>query len=306
MKQTIVLFFLFISLFSCKSELKSLARNGGVEIKVLHPDGFSDEETADSVRLKLQKRFDIVYAENNPLVTYDELEKCFVIKLPEVKQADLNALVVEAHGRMMIRKSAGWESFLDKVKNDAFLMTNDTLRLIGFDMQYGRSGVASVSDTAKLNAFFSTSRIKSLLLPDDSYSLLWGIPQNEFSHTQIYLYYCQNTPESILLNEAYKKIRIEKDAHYSFMDLHIELKKEYAKPFEQLTRNNVGDILPIILDNTVITAPVLHNYIEGGNMTISGNFTSQDLLVYKALIEAGVIKSKLQIGLITEHPKPEK
>ena len=46
--------------------------------------------------------------------------------------------------------------------------------------------------------------------------------------------------------------------------------------FEQVTRENVGRQLGIIVDDKLYSAPVLREAITGGHAVISGNFTEDD------------------------------
>ncbi len=48
-----------------------------------------------------------------------------------------------------------------------------------------------------------------------------------------------------------------------------------AKLFEQITKDNVGQVLAVFLDGQPISEPVIKEAIPGGQATISGNFTAQ-------------------------------
>ncbi len=53
----------------------------------------------------------------------------------------------------------------------------------------------------------------------------------------------------------------------------IEFSQEGAEKFAQLTEKNIGTPLPILLDDEVISAPVVQQVITGGSAQISGDFT---------------------------------
>lgn len=46
-----------------------------------------------------------------------------------------------------------------------------------------------------------------------------------------------------------------------------------AKQFATMTRDNIGRVLAIVLDDKVVTAPVINSVIPGGRGEITGNFT---------------------------------
>ena len=50
---------------------------------------------------------------------------------------------------------------------------------------------------------------------------------------------------------------------------------EGADLFEEITRDNVGEVLGIFLDDQPISVPVIQDVIPGGTATISGNFTPE-------------------------------
>jgi len=68
-----------------------------------------------------------------------------------------------------------------------------------------------------------------------------------------------------------------------------------AKKFADVTKNNVGKPFAIVLDNKVLTAPVINEAILGGSAQISGRFTSQDANDLALLLRAGALPAPLDI-----------
>ena len=66
-----------------------------------------------------------------------------------------------------------------------------------------------------------------------------------------------------------------------------------AKRFADATRDNVGRVFAIILDDKVISAPVIREPILGGSGIISGNFTSQSASDLALLLRAGALPAPL-------------
>ncbi len=56
----------------------------------------------------------------------------------------------------------------------------------------------------------------------------------------------------------------------------LHFNSEGAKLFEQITTQNVGKQIAIVLDGVVISSPTVQQPIAGGDATISGNFTPQE------------------------------
>jgi preprotein translocase subunit SecD len=68
-----------------------------------------------------------------------------------------------------------------------------------------------------------------------------------------------------------------------------------GKRFGDATRENVGRPLAIVLDNKVISAPVIREPILGGRGQISGNFTAQSAQDLAVLLRAGALPAPLNI-----------
>ena len=68
-----------------------------------------------------------------------------------------------------------------------------------------------------------------------------------------------------------------------------------AKRFAQATTKNVGRKLAIILDNKIISAPVINEAILGGNGQITGNFTFQSATDLALLLRSGALPAPLEI-----------
>jgi preprotein translocase subunit SecD len=70
---------------------------------------------------------------------------------------------------------------------------------------------------------------------------------------------------------------------------------EGAKRFADATRENVGKPFAIVLDNKVISAPVIREAILGGSGIISGNFTVQSASDLALLLRAGALPAPITI-----------
>jgi preprotein translocase subunit SecD len=68
-----------------------------------------------------------------------------------------------------------------------------------------------------------------------------------------------------------------------------------ARKFGQATSENVGNRFAIVLDNEVISAPVIRDAITGGSGQISGNFTVQSANELAVLLRAGALPAPLTV-----------
>ena len=68
-----------------------------------------------------------------------------------------------------------------------------------------------------------------------------------------------------------------------------------ARKFGQITTDNVDKEFAIVLDNEVISAPVIREPILGGSGQISGGFTVESANELAVLLRAGALPAKLNV-----------
>ena len=68
-----------------------------------------------------------------------------------------------------------------------------------------------------------------------------------------------------------------------------------AQKFGDITRENIGKRFAVVLDNKVITAPVIRSAILGGRGIIEGNFTVESANELAVLLRAGALPAPLSI-----------
>jgi SecD/SecF fusion protein len=68
-----------------------------------------------------------------------------------------------------------------------------------------------------------------------------------------------------------------------------------ATRFADITRQNVGNPFAIVLDDKVLSAPVIREPITGGSGQISGNFSTDTANTLAAMLRAGALPAKLTV-----------
>ena len=69
----------------------------------------------------------------------------------------------------------------------------------------------------------------------------------------------------------------------------IEFSPEGATKFEALTERNIGKPLPVLLDNSLVTAPVVQEKISGGQAQITGDFSTDEANRLAIQLNAGAL-----------------
>jgi len=75
----------------------------------------------------------------------------------------------------------------------------------------------------------------------------------------------------------------------------LEFNKEGAAAFESATAANIDKQLAIVLDNNVISAPVVRTKISGGKAQITGNFTLEKATRLAVMLRAGALPVNVEV-----------
>ena len=100
-------------------------------------------------------------------------------------------------------------------------------------------------------------------------------------------------PRAQLTGEHLVRVDPRMDPQTEEWVLAFELDREGTRLFCRITRDNVGERFAILLDNRVLTAPVIQEPICGGSGQISGNFTAQAASDLAIMLNAGALPAPL-------------
>ncbi|RMD73039.1 MAG: protein translocase subunit SecD, partial [Cyanobacteria bacterium J149] len=75
----------------------------------------------------------------------------------------------------------------------------------------------------------------------------------------------------------------------------IRFNEEGTKKFSEITERNVGKPLAILIDDNVISAPIVSNHIPNGNAVITGDFTRDDAKNLSIQLNAGALPAPIQL-----------
>lgn len=75
----------------------------------------------------------------------------------------------------------------------------------------------------------------------------------------------------------------------------LQFSDEGAKKFEALTEKNINKPLPVLLDNQLVTAPIVQGKISGGSAQISGNFSTQEAENLAIALNAGALPVPIKL-----------
>jgi preprotein translocase subunit SecD len=101
--------------------------------------------------------------------------------------------------------------------------------------------------------------------------------------------------EVLLGGSALKRAQVQTD-QFGKPEVTFELTTAGAKTFAQITEANVGKRLAVILDDKIMTMPVIRERIPGGQVRITGDFTMREAQDQALVLRAGAFPVPLQIA----------
>lgn len=138
-------------------------------------------------------------------------------------------------------------------------------------------GYANVRDTASINKMIH-SQIAKQVLPSDL-KLLWSAKPADVGQKNIYeLHALKITTADGRAPMEGDVVTDAKDQFDQFgrPEVSMTMNSEGAREWAALTKANVGKAIAIVLDGVVYSAPRVNGEIDGGQSSISGNFTIED------------------------------
>jgi preprotein translocase subunit SecD len=99
--------------------------------------------------------------------------------------------------------------------------------------------------------------------------------------------------QSLLTGEFLTEARVNISQQFNEPYVSISFDSTGAKIFDQVTNDNKGKRLAIILDNNVYSAPTIRDRISGGNAMIEGRFTLQEARDLAIVLRSGSLPAPL-------------
>lgn len=158
-------------------------------------------------------------------------------------------------------------------------------------------GYANYKDTADINKYLAMPEVKAELPKD--LSLKWGVSAADFDKKkQTFELY------AIKVTERNGKAPLEGDVitdakdefnQYSKPIVTMAMNNDGARRWAQLTKQNIGRAIAIVLDNYVYSAPNVNTEITGGHSEISGNFTPEQTKDLANVLKSGKMPAPAHI-----------
>lgn len=158
-------------------------------------------------------------------------------------------------------------------------------------------GYANYKDTAEVNKYLSMDEIKAQLPKD--LRLKWGVSPAEFDKKgQIFeLYAIKSTERNGRAPLEGDVVTDAKDEYDQFGKpaVSMGMNADGARRWAQLTKQNIGRSIAIVLDNYVYSAPNVNSEITGGRSQITGHFTPEQAKDLANVLKSGKMPAPARI-----------
>jgi SecD/SecF fusion protein len=158
-------------------------------------------------------------------------------------------------------------------------------------------GYANYKDTADINKYLAMPEIKAELPKD--LRLKWGVSPSEFDKKgQTFELYAIKSTErngkAPLEGDVVTDAKDEFD-QYSKPAVSMAMNSDGARRWAQLTKQNIGRSIAIVLDNYVYSAPNVNSEITGGRSQITGHFTPEQAKDLANVLKSGKMPAPAHI-----------
>ncbi len=157
-------------------------------------------------------------------------------------------------------------------------------------------GAAAAADMKKIDAYLALPAVRDILPADVKF--MWGIKGDAQADGRYMLYAMKvERPDG----KAPLDGGVVTDAREMYSDqgataeVSMSMNAEGVQEWARLTGDNIGNCVAIVLDGYVYSAPVVRAKIEGGNSSISGDFTIQEAKDLANVLKSGKVPAPARI-----------
>jgi SecD/SecF fusion protein len=156
----------------------------------------------------------------------------------------------------------------------------------------GRIGRVMINDTAEVRKFLETPAIRAQFASDIAW--MYGIPEKKSPFVELYAIKTFGRDKAKLEGETVTNAGFDFD-RTGKTNVTLEMNSVGARIWAEMTRANKGRYIAIVVDNTVYSAPIVNEPIEGGRSSISGNFTTEEARDLANILKIGKLPAPAKI-----------
>ena len=159
---------------------------------------------------------------------------------------------------------------------------------------YARIGIAHYADTSKINSYFAMPEVKAVL--NKGLIPMWSAKPIAGSENHFELVAIKDEGNGAPLDgDAVAEARAQFAQDGGDAEVSMSMNREGAKVWARLTGDNINRQIAIVLDGLVYSYPNVNDKIEGGNSSITGNFTPEEAQDLANVLECGKLPAPAKI-----------
>ena len=155
-------------------------------------------------------------------------------------------------------------------------------------------GAAREADMPAINEYLARPEVKNLM-PSDLV-LAWAVKGEDYFGGRFALYALRSIDGKPAMDGASVATAQENySQNGASAEVNLTMTSNGTSQWAQLTGQNVGKPIAIVLDGLVYSAPNVNGKIEGGNSVITGNFTIQEAQDLANVLKSGKVPAPARI-----------
>ena len=157
-----------------------------------------------------------------------------------------------------------------------------------------RIGTAHYADTAQINSYLAMPEVKKVL--NKGLIPMWSAKPIADNENIFELVAIKDEGNGAPLDgDAVSEARAQFSQNGLEAEVSMSMNREGAKVWARLTGDNIGRQIAIVLDGLVYSYPNVNDKIEGGNSSITGNFTPEEAQDLANVLECGKLPAPAKI-----------
>jgi SecD/SecF fusion protein len=156
-------------------------------------------------------------------------------------------------------------------------------------------GVVELKDTAKVNAMLAIPQVRQLFPADLRFRWHFEAMGEETEFLYLYALKATRNGNPAMDGKYVTDARTTTDQYTGEFEVSMNMNKEGAKQWANLTRENIGKPIAIVLDGVVYSAPAPSEEIKGGSSSISGNFNQQSASDLANILKSGKMPARARV-----------
>ncbi len=145
-------------------------------------------------------------------------------------------------------------------------------------------GCCSISESFRVNEYLQS------LEQNPTCKFVWS---QSSKNSDVCLYALRTEKAPLLSGVDIESMKSGKDNNHFYIG--INFNKPAVALWAEITKQNIGNPIAIVLDNTVLATPIVRSVIEGGKSMITGDYTQMEVKLIAALGNNGELPLSFKV-----------